>query len=260
MAGLFQRMTTEEFVEKARRIHGDRYDYSLVVYGKDNNVPVKIICKKHGVFEQTPRSHLSGKNCWRCRADLHKKALYGIAINDVDESVGKSGGWYYPWADMLERCYDEEFHKKTPSYIGCRVCDEWLFASNFKKWYDENYIDGYSIDKDILQKGNKLYSPDTCVFVPHRINTIILGGKRRRGDLPIGVYYSKSAKKYVAGYHRDGRRVYICSKNTPEEAFYAYKAAKESYIKEVAQEYFDKGLITEKVRNALFRYEVEITD
>lgn len=255
-----KKLTTEEFIEKARRIHGDRYDYSLVVYGRDNNDPVKIICKKHGVFEQTPRSHLEGKNCWRCRADLHKSVLYGIAKNDVDESVGKSGGWYYPWVDMLERCYDEDFHKRSPSYIGCRVCNEWLLASNFKKWHDENHIDGYSIDKDILIKGNKLYSPETCIFVPHRINSIILNGKNRRGVLPIGVYYNKQFNRYVAGYNRNGKRVHVGTYRTSEEAFYAYKSAKEEYIKEVAQEYFDNGLISERVRDALFRYEIEITD
>ena len=255
-----KKLTTEEFIEKARKIHGDRYDYSLVVYGKDNNEPVQIICKKHGPFWQTPRSHLDGKNCWRCRADLHKRVLYGIAINDVDESVGKSGGWYYPWSDMLERCYDKEFHKKNPSYVGCLVCDEWLMASGFKKWYDEHYIEGYSMDKDILNKGNKLYSPDTCVFVPHRINTLILNGKMRRGNLPIGVSRSSDKKRYVAGFHLDGKRKHIGTYDTPEEAFFAYKSAREAYIKEVAVDYFNRGLISDVVRDALFRYEVEITD
>ena len=60
-----RRSTTEEFIKKSRKIHGDKYDYSLVEY-KNNLTRVKIICPIHGVFEQTPSSHLSGCNCPKC--------------------------------------------------------------------------------------------------------------------------------------------------------------------------------------------------
>ena len=58
-----KRLTTEEFIKKAREIHGDRYDYSKVVYGKTNNDPVTIICPIHGEFQQKPRLHLENKAC-----------------------------------------------------------------------------------------------------------------------------------------------------------------------------------------------------
>lgn len=58
-------LTTEQFIEKARKIHGNKYDYSLVEY-KKNSIKVKIICPKHGVFEQTPVTHLRGSGCRRC--------------------------------------------------------------------------------------------------------------------------------------------------------------------------------------------------
>lgn len=60
------RLTTETFIEKARKIHGDKYDYSRTVYNGNNVTKVKIICKKHGEFEQTPLQHLHGHGCQKC--------------------------------------------------------------------------------------------------------------------------------------------------------------------------------------------------
>lgn len=59
------KVTTEDFRQKAQKIHGDTYDYSLVEYNF-NRIKVKIICKEHGVFQQTPEQHLSGKGCIKC--------------------------------------------------------------------------------------------------------------------------------------------------------------------------------------------------
>jgi len=60
-----RRKTIEEFIEDARRVHGDKYDYSEVDY-KNNKTKVSIICKKHGLFYQTPNDHLSGYGCKKC--------------------------------------------------------------------------------------------------------------------------------------------------------------------------------------------------
>ena len=60
-----KRSNTDEFIEKSKQIHGDKFDYSKVSY-KNNNTKVKIICPKHGEFEQIPRSHTSGIGCPMC--------------------------------------------------------------------------------------------------------------------------------------------------------------------------------------------------
>lgn len=77
---------------------------------------------------------------------------------------------------MLERCYSARYQERKPTYKGCSVCDEWLNYQNFAKWYDDNYyeIKGeiMCLDKDILVKGNKIYSPENCVFVPNYINVL----------------------------------------------------------------------------------------
>lgn len=167
-------LTTEEFIAKARLVHGDKYDYSKVEY-KNNKTKVCIICPEHGEFWQRPNDHLTGHSCRRCSRSLGK--VFGVGVNDCYEFIrtgDKIRSSYQSWVNMLQRCYSIAWHKRHPTYIGCQVCDEWLYYSNFKRWSDENYRDGYELDKDILAKKAKLYSPVTCVFVPHYINSLVI--------------------------------------------------------------------------------------
>lgn len=107
---------------------------------------------------------------------------------------------YVVWRNMIIRCYSEDSLKEKPTYKGCTVCEEWHNYTNFKKWYNENYYeieeDVICLDKDILVKGNKVYSSDTCIFVPQTINKLFTKRNIERGDTPIGVvkvkdkYYS----------------------------------------------------------------------
>ena len=77
---------------------------------------------------------------------------------------------YATWVRMFERCYDPKFLARMPTYIGCTVTKEWHNFQVFAKWFEEHYIDGYHLDKDIKVPGNKLYSPDTCMFVTQAQN------------------------------------------------------------------------------------------
>jgi hypothetical protein len=139
-----------------------------------------------------------------------------------------------------------------------------LFYKNFKEWYKENWyeIEGerMALDKDILYKGNKIYSPENCIFVPQRINSLFVKNDRRRGELPIGVNYNKKRNKYRAqcNYLSYGN-VTLGSYDDPKEAFYkGYKPFKEKYIKEIADEYKDK--IPQQLYDAMYNWVVEITD
>jgi hypothetical protein len=162
---------------------------------------------------------------------------------------------------MIRRCYDKKYQVKYPTYKDCKVCDEWLNYQNFAKWFDENYyqIDDETmhIDKDILVKGNKVYSPETCVFVPQDIN--ILFTKRHR-TLPTGVQYDKKRNKYRAFCGINNKLIAIGNNfETIEDAFYlGYKPFKEQYIKNMADEYKDR--IPTKLYNAIYNYQVEIDD
>lgn len=174
---------------------------------------------------------------------------------------------YKTWVSMIRRCYSEVELNKEPSYIGCSICEEWLNYQNFAQWYDENYyeIDNevMEIDKDIIYKGNKLYSPNTCIFVPSRINCLFTKTNAKRGDYPIGVKYHKRDNVFESCcsniVNNKKKTIYIGRFNNPIDAFYkGYKPFKESYIKEVAEEYKDK--IPERLYNAMMNYIVEITD
>lgn len=170
---------------------------------------------------------------------------------------------YEIWLDFLRRCYDFKWHKKQPSYIGCEVCKEWLNYNTFHKWYEENYyeIEGETmcLDKDILIKGNKIYSPETCVFVPQSINNLFLKREARRGKYPIGVSYNKTNNTFQARCNNAYKeRVELGNFDNPIDAFNEYKRFKELTIKKVAELYRD--IIPKKLYDALYKYEVEITD
>lgn len=169
---------------------------------------------------------------------------------------------YNIWRGIIGRCYIYNNRFKDKSYRECAICDEWLLFSNFYNWFHDptnGYRNGYHIDKDILIKHNKVYSPSTCCFVPQEINKTLISSKSSRGILPIGVSKTKN-NMYTARYSHINSVSTIGRYKTPMEAFCAYKNAKEQYIKELAENYFQEGKITEKVYNALMMYEVEITD
>ena len=119
------------------------------------------------------------------------------------------------------------------------------------------------LDKDIICKGNKIYSPDKCIFVPHRINSLFIKNDALRGDLPIGVGYDKRRSMYRAYcsiIKKDGNRItqHVGYYNSPEEAFKGYKRFKEAYIKQIADEY--KGKIPQRLYDAMYTWTVEEDD
>lgn len=251
-----KKMTIKEFVEKARKIHSDKYDYSLVEY-KNNKAKVKLICPKHGLFEITPNQHLRGDGCPACWEQRRRKGVLGIGQYDYDLPMDSDPiitEAYTQWRSMLRRCYSSYVQSKQPTCAGCSVCDEWHSFSNFFQWFRMNYKNGYCLDKDILAPGNKVYSPSTCCIVPNAIN-VLYSYKRAKRDLPIGVSYVKHINKYVARLNHNGIQRNIGYFLTPKEAFDAYKPVKEASVREVAERW--KGKIDEKVYKRMLQYRLE---
>lgn len=254
--GIDNCLTMDEYIEKAIKVHGDKYDYSKVEY-VNAKVKICIICPIHGEFWQAPFNHLRGDDCPKCAKNKHKRLLYNCAINDLDETIDNAK-FYSHWKGILNRCFNENLHKKYTTYDDCEVCSEWLLLSNFKKWFDENYIEGYQLDKDILVKGNKLYSPQTCCFVPRNINTLLTKSNSSRGKCLIGVTFNKSKGKYEAHVNINGKTRHFGGFTNEYDAFIKYKNEKEKEIVRIANEYKDR--INENVYNSLINYKVEITD
>jgi hypothetical protein len=174
---------------------------------------------------------------------------------------------YDAWKGMLRRCYSNETQERCPTYKDVSVCEEWLLYENFYEWLheQENFEQWYdnerwAVDKDILIKGNKIYSPDTCCLVPQNVNSLFARVNANRGDFPIGVV--KHYKNFQASCNNPLiiKQVTIGTYNTPEKAFYAYKEYKENLIKQIAEKEYNKGNITQQCYNAMINYEVVITD
>lgn len=203
------------------------------------------------------------------------KLVYGFGVNDLKEYKTQkyelcpfSGKhrrvwicpYYKTWKNMITRCYAGQSVKKYPTYLACSVCEEWKYFSNFKAWMETQNWEGRHLDKDILVKGNKIYAPEKCCFVPPAINTLFVNRKTLRGQFPVGVHKHYSGK-FVSNCSAEflgKRKFYGKLRNTPKEAFYDYKEYKEQVIKQVADFYKDE--IDPKVYEALVNYQVEITD
>lgn len=170
---------------------------------------------------------------------------------------------YNSWVSMLQRCYDKKLHEKHNTYLNCTVDTFFHNFQNFSQWYYDNlwHSDFLILDKDILQKGNKVYSPNTCILVNRNINCLFTKSDASRGEHPIGVSYVIKNKKYSAQVRINNKNKHIGLFNTPEEAFYAYKNFKEKYIKQVADEYKEKyPNFPQKLYDAMYNWRVEITD
>ena len=141
------------------------------------------------------------------------KLVCGVGINDADyvvtkkETVGYVDGkrkrkliWFChfhrTWKSMIERCYSIKFQDKNPTYEGCSVSEEWLTFSVFKNWMETQDWEDNQLDKDLLFEGNKVYSPETCVFVSGMVNLFTTDRGNDRGEWPIGANWDKEKGKF----------------------------------------------------------------
>ena len=191
-----------------------------------------------------------------------RNLVYGVGVNDGTYPAkvdGKNVKEYALWSNMLKRCYSEKSKKISPTYIGCYVSSNFKQYSYFYEWCQDqigfNTTDA-ALDKDLLVKGNRVYSETSSVFLPQRLNNLFLKSTSVRGELPIGV--SKHGNKYQAGCNAHSKIVYLGRHITPESAFNAYKTFKEAHIKELAEHY--KDVIDPRAYQALMNYEVHIDD
>lgn len=137
--------------------------------------------------------------------NAQRKSLFNYGINDADYRTHPCFNKkqlkcpiYSVWTGILARVYDENQREVYPTYREVSVCEEWLMFSNFRKWFIENHIDGYAIDKDLLSQDNKIYSPETCVFVHTWLNNFTMDVKSRRGIYKIGVNWNNNREKFIS--------------------------------------------------------------
>lgn len=157
-----QRATLEQFISKAKRVHQEKYDYSLVEY-KNNKTKVQIVCPEHGDFWQSPGNHVNSKQgCPLC----NHKTRGGLSNHPLHST----------WVKMNHRCNNPN-NKDFKFYggRGVKVSSNWSKDNpqglkNFICDMYPTYVKGWELDKDILGDG-LLYSKETCKWVSHEVNS-----------------------------------------------------------------------------------------
>lgn len=199
--------------------------------------------------------------------DKLSRSIYGVGITG-DTELKVNGQYlkeYMLWKSVLRRCYSDYCHNTQPTYAECSMSKDFQYFPYFVEWcskqkgFDSLDEKGrlFSLDKDILTKGNNVYSEDTCCFVPYEINNSFLKRGNKRGEYLIGVYKSKD--RFTAQLSKGKSiQIFLGSFSTEIEAFNVYKQAKEAHIKSLANKWKDQ--IDPRVYEALVKYEVEITD
>ena len=198
---------------------------------------------------------------------VKNKLVYGVGINDADyklyivEELPKTNGkqkqkiiwecpFYSRWKHMLRRCFCNELKTKHPTYKDVTCCKEWLTFSNFKSWMEQQDWEGKALDKDLLVYKNKIYSPETCVFIEEPLNLFLTLRGRDRGKYPIGVSYRTDPKRvnplkhpYIAHIKDRGYTKHLGCFSTPEEAHKAWQKAKIKKAQDLAVSQTDERVI-----------------
>lgn len=200
-----------------------------------------------------------------CYNKAKKTLIYGVGVNDYPYPIkvnNKHLNFYKEWRSMFYRTIKKYSKNHEAAYKDVYVCEEWNSLSKFKEWYDEHYIEGNILDKDICSDGTRCYSPQNCAFVPKAINNLLTRPKYQRDiiNLPFGVKERKGKEKtlYYACVRISDKDINSKAFNTPEEAHKEYIKIKTDIIKQQAQKYYDLGKIEKRVYDALMNYKFEI--
>ena len=234
-------------------------DFKVLKYNDARDVQIQFLNTGYETVAQL--GHIRNGNV----KDPYSPSVYGVGVLGTkypSKINGVQTREYKLWCNMLERCYSDTCQKKNPTYEGCEVGDNFKSYEYFYEWC-QNQIGfsnrGWHLDKDLLIKGNKVYSEYSCVFLPNEINLLLTKRTTSRGEHLIGVSWHKRDKVFTAQVNKNkGKSEHLGLFNTEIEAFNAYKEAKESFIKEQAEKWKDQ--IDPRAYEALMKYQVDIDD
>ena len=188
------------------------------------------------------------------------KLVCGVGVNDAGYPVsiyavihGKQKQlwrcpFYRAWMHMIERCYSAKVHARQPTYAGCSVAPEWHSFSAFREWMAGQPWEGSDLDKDSLVPGNKVYSPDTCVFISHALNKFLNDNAAARGEWPLGVSWHKGRGKFKAQCRNPfaKKNEYLGLFDCPGTAYEVWRARKHQHACRYADQQTDQ-----RIANAL---------
>ena len=185
-----------------------------------------------------------------CSPTVNGVGFMGIGEYTTSQD-GKHTPQYAAWKSMMKRAYSAKYHILKPTYSKVTICKEWHNFQNFASWYDNHYVSGYELDKDILQHGveSKVYSPDTAVYVPSEVNNFIQDVSKRNSSGVVGVMWRADRKCWVASIGMDKTSKYLGQFDTRADAILAYSTARELRVAELQVRY--KGIIADYVLTKL---------
>ena len=211
-------------------------DFKILKYNDYGNVEIQFL--KTGFETTAELGHIKNGNV----KDRYLPSVYSVGIIGAKYPSRVNGVLtreYRLWHNMLTRCYSDGFRNKYPTYEGCEASENFKYYEYFYEWchkqigFDNEW---WHLDKDLLVKGDKVYSEDSCVFLPQEINKVLTKSDKTRGKHPIGVSWHKRDKAFIARVHKNkGVSEHLGCFKTEIEAFIAYKTAKETFIKEQAE-------------------------
>ena len=233
--------------------------FTITSYLDSYNIGVKFVNTSYEMV-----THLGSIKSGNVK-DPYSPSVYGVGVVGTKYPTminGRNTKEYGLWQNMLTRCYNDTYKNKQPTYIGCEVSNNFKSYEYFYEWGNRQIgfnVEGWHLDKDLLVKGNKVYSEYSCVFLPNEINLLLVKCTASRGEYLIGVYWSKTANAFKATVRKNkGGQNHLGYFNTELEAYNAYKIAKEAFVKEQANKF--KSQIDPRAYEALMKYEVGIDD
>ena len=234
-------------------------DFKVLKYNDSGNVEIQFINTGFEMSVQLTNIRNGSVK------DPYVSSVFGVGVlgTKYPSTInGVNTKEYVLWVHMLQRCYSDSFKKKRPTYEDCKCSENFKSYEYFYEWCHSQIgfdNEGWHLDKDLLAKGNRVYSADSCIFIPKEINSLLIKREALRGESLIGVYWDKTNKAFRARVNKNkGKQEHLGYFTTEIEAFNAYKQAKESFIKEQANKWKDK--IDERAYEALMNYEVNIDD
>lgn len=253
------------FIDRIGEINYNNFgsEMKIVNYNSHNDVDILFTEYNYLAKNKCYAHFKNGKVKCPYEKRYYSVGYLGEGKYKVNDKSNKQTKQFKAWIGMLRRCYNQNSLKERERYTNVIVCEEWHNYQNFAEWYDNNFYtvndEKMCLDKDILVKGNKVYSPNTCVYVPNNINMLFSKRNKSRGQFPIGVHLDKKRCKFISQCHNSERKyVNLGAFDNVNDAFLSYKKFKEKTIKEVADKY--KKYIPNKLYKIMYIYEVDVND
>lgn len=236
------------------------YEVEVLEYRSSTNILVE--------FNDSMKTRIEVEKVQLKRGNLtnpHHPSVKGIGFIGQGPHLTRVDGnsmtkEYKHWFNMMDRC--TKTSQKYVNYFKCFVDKQWYNYQEFAEWCNWQVgfsQDGWHLDKDLLCKDNRTYSPEFCVFLPQELNNFDNKRETLRGEYPIGVTLDKASSKFASqGNFKGFHKKHLGRYDTPIEAFLKYKEVKELHAKHLADKY--SGVVDDRVIEALLRYEVSIND